>query len=418
MSWTQERITSALSQLDAPTGDAAFWERVHTDLLGCEPELEQTTDLVSFIDLPMTEVQKLLRYPRRTRWYVAAGAAAAVLIAGLYVVGHASNETPQGNASSTHIVLTDPLSLTLDDQPRTTAPAVSHSEYVLPDVTKLPPGWTATEQSAFSFIWQPNDGYRAVYSLVTPTAATYRVDVTAGLDPQPDNGTRIDINGHDALQNANSVWWRQEPGVGVTVTTTSESAAVDLTNAARGLVFATVNELPLVAIDTEAQPHESEADFAGTLNGVHYAVSTNSGPLRGIRVSIADQGESAGVYDDRLSQPTDEPQAAGTVNIDGVAGYGVIVFGYTEPATAALRANLANGSTIQVPVLRNPGETYFVLPVPLGVEVTTLDFLEAAGTTLRTATMPTLSPSFGSCCANAPWTTDVQPGSDAAPPPT
>ena len=120
--------------------------------------------------------------------------------------------------------------------------------------------------------------------------------------------------------------------------------------------------------------------------------------------------------EDRLSQPNDDPETEGSVNITGVTGYGVIVFGYTEPATAALRANLANGDTIQVPVLRNPGQTYFALPIPLGVEVTTLDFLDVSGATLRTATMPSLPTDFGHCCASAPWTTDPQQTSTPSPP--
>ena len=140
-------------------------------------------------------------------------------------------------------------------------------------------------------------------------------------------------------------------------------------------------------------------------------MNANTGPLRGIRVSVGDQGSIGGVENDRLSQPTDDPETSGGVNLVGVPGYGTIAFGYTEPAAAALRANLADGSNVQVPVLRNSGETYFALPIPLGVEVTTVVFLDDAGAPLRSAIMPSLPAYFGHCCASAPWSTDLQPTS-------
>jgi hypothetical protein len=336
------------------------------------------------------------------------------------VIARPSDQAPGDSPTRTDIVLTDPLSLTLDDQPRTASPPVPQSQYVVPDVTQLLPGWTASEKTAFSIISPPDNGYRVIYSLVSPTGASYSVDVMAGISMKYGE-IAVDINGHEGLLSNNSVWWEQQPGVGVTVShgpdSASTASAEDVIDVARSVAFATVTQLPLVPIDTDIEPVLSGADFAGTLSGVRYAVTTNSGPLRGIRV-IVGKDPVAGLEDDRLSQPTDDPATAGTVDLVGVAGYGAIVFGYTEPATAALRANLANGSTIHVPVLRNPGETYFALPVPLGVEVTTLDFLDITGATLRTATMPSLPADFGHCCAGAPWTTDVKPGPSSSPPAT
>ena len=337
------------------------------------------------------------------------------------MIGHAPNQTPGDSPSGIDIVLSDPLSLTLDDEPRTVAPAVPQFEYVLPDVTQLPPGWTASEETAFGLNLPPDNGYRATYLLTSPAGESYSVDVMAGLSMKPDGGTAVDVNGHNGLLDTNNVWWEQEPGVGVTFerrsATASAAAEGDLIDAARSVAFVTVSELPIADIEADAAPSLTGADFAGMLNGVHYTVSTSPGPLRGIRVVVGDK-DGGGIEDDRLSQPTDEPAGAGSVNIVGVAGYGVIAFGYSEAATAALRANLANGSTIHVPVLRNPGETYFALPVPLGVDVTTLDFLDDTGATLRTAIMPSLPAYFGHCCANAPWTTDLQSASTPAPPTT
>jgi hypothetical protein len=240
------------------------------------------------------------------------------------------------------------------------------------------------------------------------------------LSMKPDDGTAVDVNGHNGLLGTNSMWWEQQPGVGVTVGYRSDAASAaagDLLDVARSVAFVTVKELPIADIDADATPSLTGADFAGMLNGAPYTVSTSPGPLRGIRVVVGDK-DGGGIEDDRLSQPTDDPAGAGEVHIVGVAGYGVIAFGYTEPATAALRANLANGSTVQVPVVRNPGETYFALPVPLGVDVTTLDFLDGTGETLRTATMPSLPAYFGHCCAGAPWTTDVEPNPTSSTPTT
>ena len=407
MSWTQQRIASALSDLDAPRVDEAFWDRVRDELLR-ESDREEVTVVRSPSDQPMATVHALVRSPWRVRWYVAAGAAAAVLIAGLYVVGQSAGQTPAASPTSTDAVLADPpFWISLDDQPRTADPVVSESQYVVPDLTVLPPGWTASVVTAFGLIWPPKDGYYTTYSIVSPTG-TYQVNVTSGLSPKPESGDPVDINGREGLQNTRQVWWEQEPGVGVVVSRPrsglSEDAGADLAEVARSLTFNSEKELPILTIDPDAVPPTKVAQFIGTLNGIRYAVQARTGSLRGSWVYAGDQAQG-GVAEDRLSQPTDDPQTAGTVNIAGVAGYGVIVFGYTEPSTAGLRANLANGSAIQVPVLRNPGETYFALPIPLGVEVETLDFLDESGNTLRTATMPALPAYFGHCCANAPWTT-------------
>ncbi|MEQ1874761.1 MAG: hypothetical protein ABL953_13685 [Ilumatobacteraceae bacterium] len=405
MTWTQERIASALSDLDAPKVDEAFWNRVRADLLR-ESDGDEVRVVMSPSDRPMATVHALVRSPWRVRWYVAASAVLAVLIAGLYAVGRSADPSPAASPRPADVVLTDLLSLSLDDLPRTGEPAVSESDYVVPDLAELPDGWTATLDSAFG-IMQPPGRYVSYYSLVSPTGISYSVNVTAGLPPMPESGETVDINGHSGWQENNHVWWEQEPDVLVAVTRERTVAPdeTELTLAARSLSFASVTELPIVAIDPNAVPPTKVAQFAGTLNGIRYAVQARTGPLRGIWVYAGDQA-GAGVAEDRLSQPTDDPQTAGSVNIAGVAGYGVIVFGYTEPATAGLRANLADGSTIQVPVLRNPGETYFALPIPLGVEVVTLDFLDVDGGTLRTATMPTDLPAyFGHCCASAEWTT-------------
>ena len=412
MSWTQERVSSALSRLDTPTTNEDFWERVGSDLLVREPDLEAATSLALPQGPPMAEVGPFVRSGQRSRGYLVMGAAAAVLLAGLYLIGRPPDRTPEESPTHSEIVLTDPLSLSLDDMPRTAAPRVPQSEFVVPDVTEVLPGWTVTEESAFGILLPPDNGYRAIYSLVSPTGASYSIDVRAGLSMKPDRGSAVDINGHAGLQVTSEVWWEQQPGIEVTVShalgAASPVAIPELIDAARGVVFTTVKELPIVPIDPATEPVRVGAQFAGTLSGIRYTVAANSGPLRGIFVSVGDQGVG-GVADDRSSQPTNDPQTAGSVNITGVTGYGVIVFGYTEPATAALRANLANGDAIQVPVLRNPGETYFALPIPLGVEVITLDFLNDTRETLRTATMPILPAYFGHCCAMAPWTTELAP---------
>jgi hypothetical protein len=337
---------------------------------------------------------------------------------GLFAVGHTRDNAPAASPAPTDVVLTDPLALSLDGLPRTAEPVVSPTDYVVLDLSDIPRDWTATITTAFGLILPPNDGYWAAYSLVSPAGASYQVLVTAVPYPQRENGDPVDINGHAGLQDTNELWWEQEPGIGVTVwrerALALAGAAAELTAAARSLTFTSVKELPVVAIDPNAEPPTKVAQFAGTLNGIRFAVQARTGPLRGVWVYAGDQA-LAGVAEDRLSQPTDDPQTAGTVNITGVAGYGAIVFGYTEPATAGLRANLANGSTIEVPVLRNPGETYFALPIPLGVEVVSLDFLDFTRGTLRTATMPTLPAHFGHCCATAAWTTDPEPSANSAP---
>jgi len=408
MSWTQERVASALSRLDTPITNEDFWARVRSDLVAREPDLVKTTSLEPHPEPTMTDVRPFVRSEHRRRRYVAIGGAAAVLVAGLYLVGRQPDRPPADSPTHTETVLTDPLSLSLDDLPRTAPLPVPQSDFVVPDVTQVHPGWTATQESAFGLIWPPNNGYRSTYSLVSPTGASYSVDVLAGFSTKPDGGSAVDINGHEGLQATNQIWWEQQSGVGVTVSHVRSAAfpvaTAELIDAARVLVFTTVKELPIVTIDPAIEPNRAGAQFAGTLSGVRYKVAANPGPLRGIFVYVGDQ-EGGGVQEDRSSQPTDDPETAGSVNITGVSGYGVIVFGYTEPATAALRANLANGTSIQVPVLRNPGETYFALPIPLGVEITTLDFINDTGDTLRTATIPSLPAYFGHCCATAPWTT-------------
>ena len=417
MSWTQERITTTLGDLDAPRADEAFWERVHNDLLTHEPDAQEITILMSPSDQPMAEVHALVRSPWRARWYIAASAAAALLITGLYAVGHSPDQTPEGSPSPRDVVLTDPLALSLDDQPRTAEPVVPRSEYVVVDLTELPEGWTATVNSASALMSPPTDSYRADYILWSPTGKQFVVIILSGGLMSAQGGTPVDINGHAGLQDHQVLSWEQERGVDVQVTPTElryPDAAADLTAAGRSLTFESVRELPFVIIDPDATPFSTGAQFAGTLNGIRYVVRANPGPLRGMTVYAGDD-PVAGIQEDRQSQPTDDPQTAGSVRIVGVAGYGVIVFGYTDPATAALRADLADGSTIQVPVLRNPGETYFALPVPLGVDVASLDFLDVRGDTLRTATMPTLPAYFGECCASAPWTTDVESASSSAP---
>lgn len=404
MSWTQERITAALSNLDSPTVDAAFWERVRDELLTHESGYEEIPLLMSSSGQPIERVPALVPSPWRARWYVAACAAAALLIASLYAIGHDPEQSPAASPTSIDVVATDPpFWISLDDQPRTAAPVVSDIDYVVPDLSRLPDGWTASLITAFG-LFAPS-GYYSTYSVVSPTG-TYQVNVTSGLSPKPENGDPVDINGRAGLQTTRQVWWEQERGVGVTVSqprgsVVSESWADDLTAVARSLTFISTKELPIRTIPPNAVPTSKVAQFIGTLNGIRYAVQANTRPLRGIFVYAGDEF-IGGVEEDRLSQPTDDPQTAGTVNIAGVAGYGAIAFGYTEPATAGLRANLADGTTVQVPVLRNPGETYFALPIPLGVEVTSLDFVDEDGHTLRTAIVPTLPAYFGAS-TTAAW---------------
>jgi hypothetical protein len=414
MTWTDERMMAALGNLDAPTTDEAFWARVHSDLLTCHPDLESTTSEVLLKEHPLSHVERFRRSPGRGRGYLTVAAAAAVLVAGLYWIGRAPDRTPASTPVPSNVVLTDPLSLSLDDQPRTATPQSSESDFVVLDLAKLPSGWTGTETSA-GVMWPPENAYRTVYSLVGPKGESYSVNIIVGLSLKPDSGIQIDINGHEGLQNASNVWWEQERGVGVTVSRAPVAGddGDGIVEAARVLAFATVEELPIVRIDPAAEPSRTGAQFAGTLNGAKYAAYPSTGPLRGILVSVGDGG-GAGVDNDRLSQPTDDPETSGGVNILGVPGYGGIAFGYTVPGVAALRANLADGSTVQAPVLRNPSETYFALPIPLGVEVTTLDFLDDAGAPMRSAIMPTLPAYFGNCCASAPWSTDVGPDSPSS----
>ncbi|MCE9621896.1 MAG: hypothetical protein K8R99_06100 [Actinomycetia bacterium] len=407
MTWTHDRVATALRGFDAPAADDAFWERVRSGLLVRESDPEKIALVMSPPDQPMEHVHALVPSPWRARWYVAACAAAALLIAGLYAVGHNPRQTPAASPTSIDPVLTDPpFWISLDDQPRTAAPVVSDVDYVVPDLTQLPQGWTASLFTAFG-LFAPS-GYYFTYSVVSPTG-TYQVNVSSGLSPKPENGDPVDIKGHAGLQTTRQVWWEQEPGVDVTVSqprgsVVPESGADDLTDVARSLTFVSTKELPIRTIDPDAVPSSKVAQFIGTLSGIQYAVQANTRALRGIFVYAGDE-LIGGVEEDRLSQPTDAPQTAGDVNIAGVAGYGVIVFGYTDPATAGLRANLADGSKVQVPVLRNPGETYFALPIPLGVEVTSLDFLDDSGDTLRTAIVPTFPAYFGHCCASAQWAT-------------
>lgn len=365
---------------------------------------------------------------------IAAMATAAVVVVGGILAVNAASTDPVGPADQARTVpqpdeaaTADPtstgdlFSLTLDEWinlPQVDAPDQS---WTIVDIGALPSGVELTDQSGSVLLGPPidspepdGDAFDAVahqyvarlrdntgteFTVIVTTlafgpcsafdAAAESTQTTAdetSAQPGPTEAT-VDIGGVDAAVQGSLACWPLEPGVNASVEVSGSTLPIDAAasiDLARQLVFTDVARLPQSNNHSDRQPAPDSGDLSGTLNGVPWMATVGSSSLRTMN-TYANNQLLGGFQHDRLSQPNDTAAATGELMLTGVPGDGALVYGYLSPEAVAVRAINSSGATIVLPMLQRELESFFVVPIPEGVAVETLEFIRTDGSAFANA---------------------------------
>lgn len=372
MSWTDERLNTALHSLDTIEADDAFWNQLHAQLHD-----GPSADEIAF--------RADDDAPRRRGRTLLAVAACLVIVAGIAVaVTRAEQEA--ANPGPLHLQIVDPLAITLDDLPRTAAlPPSDPDAYLVLDLDHLPSGWAAAVIGAQDFV---GDGSSYSYgaSLVAPTGAEYFFSLHSsggqgipGWNGQQPNAT---VGGQPALLGDGSVTWQPADGYLASV----NAMRGDLVEVAEQLRFTTAAQPPIPGPD-EFVKIPDEPQLAGLLDGVPWALK------------YRDIGRTAfWLYAGPLSVgggEHPEDNAPAVVNLVGVPGHGAIVAGYVPTHVVSVRVLLRDDTSIDLPVTQQGNAVYFAVPVPLGLDVDRIEFRDDFGHITGHVELPEISPTLG-----------------------
>lgn len=196
----------------------------------------------------------------------------------------------------------------------------------------------------------------------------------------------VDINGINAAVSGSLVCWMAIPGVIASVEASSPGDVETSIALARQLTFTDVEQLPQPDSSAEPGAGPASAEFSGTLSGAPWAAVVSPSSLRTMTTYI--DGRMSGAFEnDRLSQPTDTPVGAGEMSLDASPGRGAIAYGYTAPEVLTVRAINSNAESLVLATFPRELETFFAVPIPVGVTIDKLEFLRADGSVYASASI-------------------------------
>jgi hypothetical protein len=361
---------------------------------------------------PAAPVRRLglsARRPRSVR--PLALAAAAVVGGGLVGVvlvergGGDSEPKPTVPADATPVVpvIGDRFGISLDAAPRA-APVATDVTFEVVDAEGMAKaGWSVTDVTAGAVLTYddgPANGYHYQATVESPDGLRFRLGIERDAlmnEPGPAD-TRVDIDGDPGWIAGEAplpmVTWSHGER---TASLQAQRAVVDervLVAAAAAIEFAEVDALPAGDVASRGEQLAAsdldDAVLGGTVGGVPWAAEVDPGSLRSIRVATPAGASAMG--SDRLSQPTDDPATGVEMSIAGVPGHGAIAYGLAPPAATVVHA-VVDGAVVGVlPLHRRPGESFFAVPIPDGLVVSRLDFVDDAGGEVGSRDVPAIPP--------------------------
>lgn len=349
-------------------------------------------------------------HTQRRGWMLPAAVAAStcLVIGGLVAMVAARDDVaPAGQPSASapdlapgpNIVITDPLAIDLDAWRLDDTPVVVDAAYTILDTNALPADLTVDDESGIVHLDDFTIGYRYVATLRSERLGLIHLIITASSRDEcaATPTSSLMVRGTAALQTPGGLCWLLPAGQSAELTTDESSTDLtDLIAFAGSLEFATVSELPTPAPERgPVVAAELDVQFAGMLDGTPWSARVDPDLLRSMQVYI-DGSANSGFENDRSSQPSDLPVAGpGEVSISGIPGTGAVIFGYTSPEVDRLIVVRSDGEAAQLPVLRRELESFFAVPVPDGLTISTISFVTTSGVVHRIADIPQLPTGLG-----------------------
>jgi hypothetical protein len=137
----------------------------------------------------------------------------------------------------------------------------------------------------------------------------------------------------------------------------------------------------------------ADVDFAGTLSGVRWAITVEPSGTRRIDNYVV--GEFKSGMEDSSEALNGGPLPPFDSTIDGVPGYGAIIYGHVDGDAVAVIVTTTDRRTARLPMLPNDGRSAFAVPVPDSVDVAGLTFIGADGTPIAIADVPDIPVGYG-----------------------
>lgn len=373
---------------------------------------------------------------RRRRWVLFGTAAACVaaLVTGLVFVDRdrdtdpvtapaptiASTETSPDPETSVDLVVDDPLAISLDSWIDPTVELVVSDKAVAIDERALPAGWTVTRPAGSVNVY-PNDltGYSFSAQITTDDGASFDIEYTNdpfNTDPcflplVDFPGTVGDLTG---ATSGDAVCGPLEAGASLAVipSDTSSETQRSALEVANSINLVHVDEIPhLDLADAAADDNPSAAVLAGSLSGISWTLTGDSSPTRPTQLLVEGKPASGS----ELSQTgVDIGQGLPAIDntIAGIPGYGAIVFGHTDGRAESVIVTTSDNRTAMLPTSPSGDRSYFAVPVPDTVRVTTLTFTASDGSVVAKGAVPAIPAGFyGGALNLTPAATD-----SAAPP--
>lgn len=301
-------------------------------------------------------------------------------------------------------VVSDPLTISLDDWivPQST-PSVDEVVVEI-DWQALPAGWTVSEESG-QVLGRPANVFGYSYTAVVTTDDQAVFDVSFVRDPLDGDpcflpllefsGTVGDLTG-TTVGDAVCGGFDEDSTLAVVPTADSrpvgQRSALDV---AKTLSFVRADDVPhpdLVAVVGDEEP--DDVAFAGTLSGVRWALTVEASGTRrmfayvaGVRTSGI-EGVSQELRNGELS-----PMFMDSV-LEGVPGYGAIAYGHVEGDAVAAIVTTHDRRTARLPMMPIGGRSAFAVPFPDTVDVATITFVDADGSTIGAAEVPDIPVGF------------------------
>lgn len=347
--------------------------------------------------------------PRHTGRYAAAAAAAILVAGGLTVVNHVRQPSSPARGATVpvappYLQIDDPMAIDFDAWIADATPPEPQTYTVL-DTTNLPEGATLTSEYGYALLDVPGE------------VGTYRYVAEIGLGDERAMSLRlrrstfrpscaeaagahipVTIGGVPGYASEQSVCWEAD-GLQAELWAAEprQLEPEDLTAVAESLAFTTTDALPYPEPTGDGGYVGAATDvvFGGTLNGLAWTARVDPGPLRTMFVNTAGRGGGSGFENDRLSQPEDLPVTQVDGSISGVPGYGALAFGVAPAGVATVVVTDDAGNQARLPAHARELESFFAVPIPQPVRITTLTFLDASGATIAIADVPAIPIGMG-----------------------
>jgi len=332
-------------------------------------------------------------------------AAAVATIVGLVVVarvrsddrgGADSGSSDTASANGPDLVIDDLRAIDLDNLRGSGEPAGTASRsYLVLDASRLPDGWAATEQGFSLLDVEDPPGHEYIYSAAITTDDEHELVLEFPLVGSPSTSggpTGLSINGAAAEFDGYGVVWSPDGDHVARLGARPKLSTDDLVTAAQALTFRTTSTLPVA--EEASSVSRDPITLGGSLDGVAWSAYVEPTPLRTMWLSV-DGARGGGFENTRDSQPSDAIYYGVEASLSGVPNRGAIVYGYCAPTVATIEARLDDGTVVQIATYRRELESWFAVPIPDGVVVDTLTFVNEDGSTLATYSVPPLPPQLG-----------------------